>query len=263
MKNAISLIILVLLGLVACTGTGQSTSTPSNLPTPTLHPFLQPVENTPTPDGLAPETFTATATPPLLTVPPPAEVTPLQVITTTLYADALSPNWQILDTEGITSDLTSTDEVHTGRFSIAMTPSEDLSTFYFVVREDAQESYPQDQVLTLSFWINGGDDIIAPEDLAIAIIGSNDYPYWVEGDKSVYTDDEFPFSETRLYFLEFNTSIPSHTWVQVLVTLDDLIYDPVYNYVTGFYIKNDVGFYNTIYVDDIELVLLDPESAGQ
>ncbi len=259
MKYSLLITLFFLLGLVSCTSNNQSTITPTYLPTPTLHPFFQPVENTPTPKAVL---ETSTPSPVLPTIPP-SEITSAPLITTTLYADALSPHWQILENEGMTSELTSTDEVHTGRYAIAVTPSEDLSAFYLAVREGATEAYPQDRTLFLSFWINGGDNQIAPEDLAIAIIGSNDYAYWVEGDTSAYLDDEFPFSETRLYFLEFNTSIPSHKWVQVLVTLDDLIYDPVYNYVTGFYIKNDVGFRNTFYVDDIELILLDPASAGQ
>lgn len=241
---------------MACTSTIQSPSTPNNLPTPTLHPLFGPAEST------LPPQVTAELQPPTLASAPPTLI-PTQIITITIFDDTLNSSWQLLDTEGMTGDLASTDEVHTGRYSIAMTPSEDLSTLYFAVRSDAKDIYPQDQVLTLSFWLNGGNDFIAPEDLAVAIIGSNDYPYWVEGDKSVYIDEEFPFSETRLYFLDINNSIPEHTWVQVIVTLDELIFDPAYNYVTGFYLKNNEGFYNTVYIDDIELSVFESDTTGQ
>jgi hypothetical protein len=40
-----------------------------------------------------------------------------------------------------------------------------------------------------------------------------------------------------------------------VVWLDDLEFDPPYRYVTGFYLKNDIGFRNTYYVDQVALLL--------
>ena len=68
--------------------------------------------------------------------------------------------------------------------------------------------------------------------------------------------DNPTFSETRLYFLGINRDIPPETWVNVEVWLDDLQYDPIYEYVTGFYIKNDEGFGQTFYVDAVRIIML-------
>ena len=128
----------------------------------------------------------------------------------------------------------------------------------FGVREDSTEAFPNSQVISLSFWL-ASDELITLDDLSVTLFGSNDFPYWVAGDESVYIDGEFPFSETRLYFLGLNHSIPAKTWVEVVVILRDLIYDPDYEYLTGFYLKNDAGYLNTIYLDDIRLMMLPPE----
>jgi hypothetical protein len=92
------------------------------------------------------------------------------------------------------------------------------------------------------------------------VLGSNSYTYWLANDTSVPTDTtvtvEAPlFSETRLYDLHINRAIPPGTWVQVVVWLDDLIYDPEYTYVTGMYIKNNKGFLNTFYIDQVNLLM--------
>ena len=43
----------------------------------------------------------------------------------------------------------------------------------------------------------------------------------------------------------------------MIVNLDNLTYDPDYKYVTGFYIKNDAGFLQTVYIDDVNLLMID------
>lgn len=264
----------VLLGMIGllmgCTlvGTDEGTESLPVLPTPTTHPFLQqretvstpskpirPNETMPTalPEEGAPEDSTVTP------VPLPT-ISPLNVITKTVYGDALDANWQLRNIQGIESDFLEMDVVHNGRFSIAMRPVEDFRPFYFIVNEDATEVYPASQVLGLNFWLHGGNDYIELSDFAITVVGSNDYPYWVQGDTSVYTDGVFPFSETALYWLDFNNAIPPNTWVEVTLWLDEREFDPVYEYVTGFYLKNDEGFYNEVYIDDISLIMLGDEA---
>ena len=58
----------------------------------------------------------------------------------------------------------------------------------------------------------------------------------------------------RLFYnhLGLNDAVPAHTWVQVSFYLNKLIYDPIYKYFTGFYIKNDAGFRGTVYIDDVK-----------
>jgi hypothetical protein len=104
--------------------------------------------------------------------------------------------------------------------------------------------------------LSSGADYISNTDLAVTVLGSNEYPYWVDGDNSVQNEISPVFSETRLSFLDVNRSIPPDTWVQVDVPIHKLIYDPDYTYVVGFYIKNDEGFISEFFIDDIELFAL-------
>lgn len=227
-------------------------------PTPTLHPFFLSPSSTPvsTPTEATIMTFASTH------LPQPSNILTLtQVITTTIYNDVLDTNWLYLDDPDVTTNLVSPNPVHDGKFALSLTPKKDFQAMYFVIRDDTTEILPQDQVLSLNFWLNSGEDILNVNDLAVTIVGSNEYPYWVEGDNSVYVDGQFPFSETRLAFLGLNRAIPPNTWVEIEVDINSLIYDPTYQYITGFYIKNDQGFYHTFYVDNIRIIHLAP--AGQ
>ncbi|MFO7682867.1 MAG: hypothetical protein R6X34_22740 [Chloroflexota bacterium] len=256
--------------VVGCTmGSVEEAAVIPDLPTPTTHPLFQneaAAAQSPTPDpGLTPSP-TAVFTE-VLSGPgafPDKEgylqaltgLTYSDLITKTVYDDALDVNWELLPEEGMDVDLESMAHVRNGRYAIAMTPLDTWQRLYFAVRQDAAVSFPANDVLAISFWLNGGSDYIELHDLAFTVVGSNDYPYWVEGDRSAYYDDEFPFSETALYHLDLNGSIPPNTWVQVEVYIHELIYDPDYRFITGFYLKNADDFFNTVYVDDINIITL-------
>lgn len=239
-------------GLVACRGNAPANPDPGLLITPTLHPFFVQAEATPTP--LPTEPSVATASP----VVPTNPINYTEVVTYTIFDDNLDENWFTLPNDEVEIDLASTLLVHQGRTSIALTPLSDFVPMSLGVQENSTEVFSASQVVSLNFWL-ASDDVITLDDLVVTLFGSNDFPYWVEGDESVYIDGEFPFSETRLYFLGLNHTIPAHTWVEVIVVLNDLIYDPEYEFLTGFYLKNDAGFLNTIYLDDIRLMMLPPE----
>jgi hypothetical protein len=246
-------------GIGACTANPVNLSDSNDIVTPTLHPFFAQFNYTSTPQQLVTPQVFAPSTP----IPSPPLVSQPRFITQTIFGDGFDVNWQYYEVANVKANLANTTYVYSGRNAIALTPLDDFSPMYFVVRKDAEEIYAQDQVFSITFWLNSGDNVLLPDDLAITVLGSNDFPYWVEDDQSVYVDGEFPFSETRLYFLGFNSSIPPDTWVEVEIVLDDLIYDPVYTYVTGFYLKNDEGFYNTIYMDDIRIILFAPEPSSE
>ncbi|MEJ2749945.1 MAG: hypothetical protein P8183_18855 [Anaerolineae bacterium] len=201
-----------------------------------------------------------TAAPPaaITALPSPVSTSSSSETTISLYNDVLNRNWVLMDDPGMEVDLASMAYVHSGRTAIAMTPTADFSSLFFAVRPDTTVDYRREDVLGFRFWLNGGSSIIELEDLAVTVLGSNAYSHWVAGDNSVgeSTSDAPLFSETRLYFLNLNRSIPANTWVEVELWLDDRQFDPDYRYVTGFYIKNDAGFYRTVYVDDISLILL-------
>jgi hypothetical protein len=172
----------------------------------------------------------------------------------TIYEDELAKNWTLRTNPGLEVEMSDTTHVHSGKYSIAITPKADFRMFYLIVSPTTKEKYSRDEVVGVKFWLNGGANEIKTSDLAVAVLGSNDFAFWMADDKSVFK--AIPggtFSETRLYDLQFNKSIPPNTWVEVYVNVDKLVFDPPYQYITGFYIKNDAGFKQTYYIDDVSL----------
>lgn len=267
---------LLTLTLAACSG-GPATSTPqvARYPTPTFHGlFSEKVgqDNTETGPQLtttptvafffmehqtATPQPTQTATP---TSPPSINEFPLTgTYSQTLYADSFNPNWKLERDNRVAVNIRSRDVPRQGQYAISITPKERLRPVYFIVTQDSSEVYLRDQVLGFRFWINSGNDYLEPEDLAVTVLGSNEYPFYVAGDRSVTSSYDPVFSETRLYFLGFSRSVPPYTWAEVIVWLDDLIYDPIYEYVVGFYLKNGENFIQSYYLDDIQVILTDAE----
>lgn len=226
--------------------------------TPTVAPFFQ--NSTPQP-SISPS-LAATSdnrSSPTPSVPAPTRVAD-QVAAISLFDDALNADWSAEQSSKTKYDVGATAFVHSGKKAIMVTPTGDFGQFFLTVRKGAQKIYPRNRILGISFWLNGGENSIATSDLAVTVTGSNQHAYWVADDTSVKINStvtaESPlFSETRLYFLHINRSIPPDSWVEVIVWLDDLIYDPNYTNVTGMYIKNDKGFLHPYYIDDVQLLV--------
>ncbi len=240
---------------------------PEIVSTPAPAAPLPPTSTPPAPAALLPPT----STPPALTAPLPPTSPPAapdeQIASIPIYDDHLHPDWNAEQSQGVAYDLASETYVYSGRVAIAVAPQRRYGQFFLTVREDAQTVYNRNEILGVSFWLSGGANAVDPGDLAITVVGSNAYPYWVAGDTSVQQaagipdsaiTDEFPlFSETRLYFLDINRTIPPDTWVEVVLWLDEREFDPDYRYITGIYIKNDdPAFLPTFYVDRMSLLLI-------
>lgn len=276
--------LLLLFLLASCTTTGLDSDNPAEaLPKPTTFQFFDesPELEEGAPEGAQNSTgiptvanlFTErdTPTPKPLATPlptfPPSSATEIpsseqeNLFDYYVFDDTLDDNWAVAETIGATIDMESDIRVFEGANSIAFTPKEDFTSLFFAVKSSSNIAFQADKVLGLNFWINGGDDFIQLEQLALTIVGSNDYGYWSLGDNSVEFPDGESFSETRLYFLGLNRSIPPNTWVEVTLQVESLVYDPEYNYVVGFYLKNDLGFRNTVYLDEVKLVLLEDPAA--
>lgn len=258
--------ISVSLLLAACTSLSpQPPAVAPNIPTPTISSlFRDPptkVAGGPTSPitQTAPQPSTTTIAPPTPIAPAPTR-TADQVAAIALFDDALNGDWSAKSSSKVTYDLASTAVVHGGKRAIMVTPSDDFGQFFLTVRKDALKIYPRNRILGISFWLNGGANSIATSDLAVTVTGSNQYTYWVADDTSVKVDtpvtvDAPLFSETRLYYLHINHAIPPNTWVEVILWLDDQIYDPNYVNITGLYIKNDKGFLKPYYIDDVQLLV--------
>lgn len=173
-----------------------------------------------------------------------------------VYMDSLSTGWTISNSQGMGMDLNNTAHVMSGTRAISFTPQIDYGWLYFTLEPSAPLTLPYDKVVGISLYINGGSYEIGPSDLSISIRGSNAYTYWVSSDDSVQLSGDISFSETRLYDLEITRAIPQDTWVEVIIYPAKLIYDPSYQYITGFYLKNDQDMRRTIYIDNVTLLLM-------
>lgn len=194
-----------------------------------------------------------------------ATAQPIALPEVLIYDDELNANWTTEQSHNTKVNLWDNTHwfqpldprlpINSGATAIVVSPQADYGTLFFTVRPESTTEYKRSEVVGVSFWLNSGSDILATDELAVAVIGSNQLPYWTPDDLSAFPDDAGSFSETRLYFLEINRAIPADTWVNVVVWLNKLTYDPAYKYVTGFYIKNDLNFRNTYYVDRVALVM--------
>jgi hypothetical protein len=259
------LLALAVLLLVACTPR-QIPTTISNRPTPTLNPLFgesgisaAEASSNVFMEQEAP-TFVPSAT---FTPPPPPTIaptpTPISYTTVTVYDDEINPNWTLDNSAGMEYGPRSYPR-HTGRYTLSVVPQIDYGKLFFTVRPETTERYLRKDVAAVAFWLYSGDDYMPLSSLAVSLAGSNSWPYWVADDKSVTNQYRPIFSETRLYFLDFNQSIPPRTWTEVVVWLDDLLYDPDYEYLTGVYLKNDEGFLRPFYIDNVRLIMTESES---
>jgi hypothetical protein len=220
------------------------------LPTPTLNPYF----------GNEGRTHDRTEQPSSTPVPSPILLSPTpgaHVATQVIYDDTLASGWSTQDSQGSQINLQSTQYAYIGTHSIAFTPEKDFGSLFLTVQASNSQKYFRSRVIGFSFWVYSDTDYIRTSDLAVTITGSNQIPYWIPGDTSVTNRYDPIFSETRLYDLGYNHDIPPKTWTQVDVILDDLIYDPIYQYVTGLMIKSDEGFRNTVYIDQVQLSILE------
>ena len=249
-------IVILTLILMACFSTGCASVlrihriVNAALPTPTINPYFSNRVETPTSPALPSPSPTPTYV--ILTPTPEA-----RVVTKMIYDEALADGWSTQDSQGGQVDPLSTRFAYAGTNSIAFTPEKDFGNLFLTVKAFSPQQYDRSRVIGFSFWVYCDTDYILTSDLLVTITGSNQAPYWKLGDTSVTNRYEPIFSATRLYFLGFNHDIPPKTWTQVDVVLDDLIYDPSYQFVTGLMIKNDEGFRNTIYIDQVQVNLLE------
>ena len=190
---------------------------------------------------------------------------PLSYTEVVIYGDELDENWTLAYSYGVQylpwntsywfQPLSRDGSLTSGATTIAVTPEQEYGALIFAVQPNATVNYERNDLLGVSFWLNSGETLIEPDDLAVAVIGSDTESVWTVTQSNVALDGDRIFSETRLYYLEVNRSIPPNTWVNVVVWLDKLVFDPTYTYVTGFYIKNDFDMRSTYYIDQVSLLL--------
>lgn len=235
-------------------GVGETVDQPESIPlpagTPTKAPLFEPA-TMPTP-------FSVTESVEITQLPTPTARPTIATRIVTIYDEALNENWTLENSFDVEYELSEGLASYNGRFSLAFTPQAGYGNLMFTVAPGSEEEYLRQDVLAVQFWLYSGDDYVETDDFLVSIVGSNEYSYWVEGDDSVVVNDSRPtFPSTRLYFLNVEEDIPPDTWIQIEVWLNDLIYDPDYQYVTGIIIKNDEDFLRTAYVDEVSLIMIE------
>lgn len=220
-------------------------------PAPTIHlAFTTPQSS------LTEESLPSTPRPTLVPLPTLTPVPTMETRIVTIYGDGLNDNWSLENSEDVDYKLVDTSFAYNGANSLSFKPGAEYADLAFTLNEESDEFYLRDEVLAVRFWVYGDGEYIETDDLAVVVVGSNAYPYWVEGDDSVVVQDSGPiFPETRLYFIDVEEDIPPDTWFQVELWLNDLIYDPEYEYITGVYLKNDMDVFRMLYLDEVELLI--------
>jgi hypothetical protein len=173
----------------------------------------------------------------------------------TVYNDAVDSNWTLRYSDQMRYNEKDPSAQHDGKYSLSLTPLAPDGSLLFSVRQTAKEPYPRSEAVGVSFWLYTGEQDVKSTDLSVSILGSNRFPFWFPDDKSVESNLESVFPETPLNFIDGSTTIPAKTWIQVVVLLDDLADNPDYENVTGIQIKNDASFLNTVYLDQVELLM--------
>ncbi len=213
---------------------------------------------------------TLTAMPQPTTTPQPTPIpTRRTQRTAVIYYDGMSSDWDIRSTGVFTTGYTGS--AASGDASIIFTPTLGARVLLFTVKESAERTYTHEDVLGITFQMTSPDGAIGVDDVAMTVIGSNRYPYWVEGDDSVQNvagpnlpgrlrDDAISnayadhFPESAIQYLHVARAIPQNSWVPVTNYLPERIFAPEYRYVTGFYIKVDELLDRRILIDDVRVI---------
>jgi hypothetical protein len=264
--RAFALVLLVCVAALAAGCASRVLSAPAALPAaerpaPTVNPMFaqreRPAELTPSPVVSGTLSLTEILRRQLVE-PTPVATRPMQkIVDVPVFDDKLNSNWTTAHSIGMQSFFTDTKHAYTGSAGIRVTPQQDFGMLLFAVKQNTKEAYGLDRVAGVSLWINSGEQPLDPNNLSVTVVGSNDYIYWRADDKSVELDETRFFSESRLFYLGVQNTVPPNTWVEAVVWLDKLPYEPDYKYVTGIYIKNDEWFRRTFYVDQIHLLVVE------
>lgn len=204
-------------------------SIPTAAPTPTKLPTLTPITN-------------------------PTQTPELPLKTIVIFDDGFQNGWELVGDDLFTEV---TEEVtYDGSAALKISPRLGFSRLYIVTGEQNRRPIKRDDILLVSFYLNGGSSSIGYEDMTITAQGSNANTFWVRDDRSAITTSGAYFSETQLAFLGIST-IPANTWARVEFQPLEQQFDPVYSNFTGFYLANSSSLLTPYYIDRIEILMVD------
>lgn len=181
-----------------------------------------------------------------------------------IFDERLSPGWTVDFSEQVALDREDTTHwfetlnraagTDAGAVSLLVTPQEGWGTVRFTLEADATVSYARERVQGVSFWLNSNNSYMSNDALVVTIVGSNERSYWTPNDTSALTEVGY-FPEIPLYDLAINDAIPPNTWVQVILSMDKLLFGPEYEYVTGIIVKTKSFQNRAFHIDRVALLV--------
>jgi hypothetical protein len=208
--------------------------------------------STPTRDGSAVQdksptpSLTITQSPTVVTAIP--KKTQPEALYKSIYAEELNTNWDATGGNNEEINLRAQAKSQAGFLSIAIIPTKAFNKIDFKVKESTKELYPRAKIIGLRFWIHPEDYDLSPSNLSLKLIGSNNYTYFKNGDELFSVD-------TTLDSHGYNQSISANTWTELTIWMENLNDEIDYNNLVGFSFINDSGTLQTIYLDQVELIL--------
>jgi hypothetical protein len=172
-----------------------------------------------------------------------------------LFDETLSPNWTIRTSPGVEFAVEEREDAFSGSVALSFSPGEDFGSLFLQVRPDTTTPYLREEIAGVAFWLYTGDEPLAPDDLALVITGSNDFPYWSAVDESIDLEEFEPTFDDGRFELGFNRSISAETWIQVILFFDDLTYETDYQYITGLNFVNNATSTRPFLIDELVLIL--------
>jgi hypothetical protein len=173
-----------------------------------------------------------------------------------VYGDQITAGWTWENSWGVEVAAVGGDEAYAGAGALGVTAVADYGGLFFSIPEDAAQNFHQNRFLGIRFRLKAGENGLDPHDLAIAVTGSNLYPYWSRETSSA-PQHETPFTnEMGLPALGYQAALTPGEWVPVELWFQQMVPAPDHTFLTGFYLKNNADFRGSYYVDDVALIAL-------
>ena len=195
---------------------------------------------------------TSTPLPTLTPVPLPTATEIIPTETILIFGDRFHPDWGYLDSGTFTE--IATGDAFGGNAYLQVRPRELSNQFLIRLLESNSKGYERERVIRFSFYLRSPDNDLDPEEFALKIQGSNSNLYWVENDSSTNENEDLSFLNTQLTFYQIE-AIPQGEWLFVEVIPEDQVFDPLYDFFTGFILDSRHVELFEYHLDQIEITL--------
>jgi hypothetical protein len=253
---------IVLVALAGCTAQQPDVAlSKTAMPVPTVASMFEPPQVTlaPPPEAIPTPILSARTAVPNAQQPPRGME---DLLTVPVYTDQISSGWTVQPSSNIVCNTAQQGYTYRGQYAIMCMPSGDDAKLFFALEPTTRQTFLRERVVAVSFYLSGDNIAIGTDQLGVSVQGSVANSYWVADDTSAKpkgrdtAQADMPlFAETPLYYLGVNRAIQPGEWSQVVLWLDNQIYDPDYTYVVGFYLKTDQALVPRFYVDQVSLLL--------